>query len=280
MNGFRTLLLGAFAVSAVLAPASAQVGADLNLSPKRVVFKAADRSATVFVYNRGTDTVSYSIDLVDRVMTPDGNIRPVDEAGKDPTAADAISRFHSAKSMLMFTPRRVTLGPNESQTVRVRLLRPSDLAPGEYRSSLTVTAIPPEDAGLTAEKAAEGPKNEVSLRVIALFSLSIPVIVRQGDTVAAAKFASVRLAEKNVMVKLQRSGAGSLYGDIEIHRGDAKGEVVGFVKGLGVYGEVDSREVAVPLTAPVSRGEKLLLLYRDDDQSPGAVLTSETLLVP
>lgn len=280
MNGFRYILSGLFAAFVAIQPAWAQVGADLNLSPKRVVFKASERAATVFVYNRGSETVSYSIDLIDRVMTPDGNIRLLDEASKDSGAADSVSRFRSAKSMLLFTPRRVTLAPNESQTVRLRLLRPGDIAAGEYRSTLTVTAIPPEDAGLTAEKAADANKSEVSLRVIALFSLSIPVIVRQGTTVATAKFAAVRLGDRNVALTLERGGAGSLYGDIEVRRGTPKGELVGFIKGLGVYSEVDSRAVTIPLTAPVTHGEKLFLLYRDDDQSPGAVLASETLIAP
>ncbi len=260
------------------APSFAQVGADLNVSPKRVVFSQSDRTATVFVYNRGTEPATYSIELVDRVMTPDGNIRTLEEIAKDPTAAPFAALLKSAKPMLVFTPRRVTLGPNENQTVRVRALRPASLAPGEYRTSLTITAIPPEDAGLTAEQAGSQQAGELSLRVVALFSLSIPVIVRQGPRDVSVSISDSRIESKSLGINLLRVGSSSLYGDLEVRRGSVKGELVGFIKGVGVYAEVPSRQVTIALTGATTPGESLVVLFRDDDLKPGTILTSETLV--
>jgi len=124
---------------------------DINISPKRVVFGPNGRGATVYVFNRGTAPATYSIAVVDRAMMPDGRIEAIDDVNKNAAEASVAARVKSAKSLVIFTPRRVTLQPNESQTIRLRALRPSNLALGEYRTHLTVTALPPEDVGLTAE---------------------------------------------------------------------------------------------------------------------------------
>lgn len=275
-------LLGAAVIMA--APAAAQFGADINISPKRIVFDGAVRSGTVFVYNRGTGEATYRVELVDRLMTPDGQIRAKEEAAKDAAAAPYLAKAQSSAPMITYTPRRVTLPPNQSQTVRLRVLRPAGLPDGEYRTFLTVTTVPADDAGLTAEQAAQPNSNQLSIRLIPLFSISIPVLVRQGPVDARAGIEEARVtAEKGkhvISMQLARRGASSLFGDIEVRRGGDKGEIVGAVKGIGVYTEIDKRALSIPLTGAVAKGERLTLLFRDDDSRAGDVLASETLVVP
>jgi P pilus assembly chaperone PapD len=261
----------------IAGPAHAQVGADLNISPKRVVFEGAQKSSTVFVYNRGEAAVSYKIELIDRVMTPDGQIRATDELAKTADGAAAAARLKSASAMIQYTPRRVTLAPGQSQTIRLRMLAPAALADGEYRTTLTVSALPPEDAGLTAEKAVDASGRELSVKVIALFGVSIPLIVRRGPHEVSAAFQAARVDRTGLHLVLLRQGVGSIYGDIELHRGGPKGELLGALKGVGVYEEVDRRPLDVMLTKPVASGEALTLLFRDDDTKAGTVLASEGL---
>lgn len=268
------------ALTGLAGAAGAQVGADLNVSPKRVVFSQSERSSTVFVYNRGALPSTYGIELIDRVMTPDGNIRTLEDVAKDPVAAAYALSMKSAKPMLVYTPRRITLGPNESQTVRIRLLRPAGLPEGEYRTTLTVTAIPPENAGFTAEQASSKPSGEISMRVVGLFSIAIPVIVRQGEREVTLTMSGVRLERNSIAVSLHRGGSASLYGDVEVHRNAPNGELIGFVKGLGVYSEIPERSVTVPLTGTTKPGEKIAILFRDGDLKPGTILASETMVVP
>jgi P pilus assembly chaperone PapD len=268
-----TMLASIFGAGA----ADAQVGGDLNISPKRVVFEGAQKSSTVFVYNRGGSAVSYKIELIDRVMTPDGQIRAADELAKTADGAAAAARLKSAAAMIQYTPRRVTLAPGQSQTIRLRMLAPTALADGEYRTTLTVSALPPEDAGLTAEQAVDAAGRELSVKVIALFGVSIPLIVRRGPHEVHAAFQDAKVDRTGLHLMLLRQGAGSIYGDIELHRGGAKGEVVGALKGVGVYEEVDRRPLDVTLTKPVVPGEALTLLFRDDDAKAGTVLASEAL---
>jgi P pilus assembly chaperone PapD len=277
--------------------AAAQVGADLNISPKRIVEEPAGRTATAYIFNRGTVPATYSISLVDRLMTADGQIRSTDELAKAPGGPGLASKLRSAAPMIVYTPRRVTLGPGESQTVRLRILRPANLASGEYRTHLTVTAVPPETLGLTAEEAAAPGVGELAVKVVSLFSLSIPVIVRQGPTDVRAAIEAPKLGTRTVeaapgvatqggqafvSLDLVRQGASSLYGDIEIRPVVAgkPGAVIGGVRGVAVYPEIDRRTVSAPLTAAPASGETLMVTFRDEDAHPGVVPATATILVP
>jgi P pilus assembly chaperone PapD len=275
----------------------AQVGADLSISPKRVTFDETGRSATVYIFNRGSQAATYSLSLVDRVMTPDGQIRTVAEAAGAAEGAAANGRLKSATTLLTFAPRRVTLRPGESQTVRIRVLRPADLAVGEYRSHLTVTDVPPETAGLTAEEAVAPGAGELAVRVVALFSVSIPVIVRQGPADVQAAIDAVRFSVKDqpaapgttapkrtgvLSIDLVRKGASSLFGDVEIRavKAGKPGEVVGGARGVAVYGEIDRRTLALPLTRIPASGEVLDIVLRDDDTRAGTPLATVDFTVP
>jgi P pilus assembly chaperone PapD len=301
---FSRRLLGLAAISMIVATTvgtpsltRAQVGADLSISPKRVTFDEAGRSATVYIFNRGSQAATYSLGLVDRVMTPDGQIRTVAESASAPEGAAANARLKSAAALLTFAPRRVTLRPGESQTVRIRVLRPADLAAGEYRTHLTVTDVPPETAGLTAEEAAAPGAGELAVRIVALFSVSIPVIVRQGPADVQAGIDAVRFAVKDsptapgasapkqtafLTIDLVRQGASSLFGDIEIRavKAGKPGEIVGGAKGVAVYGEIDRRTLALPLARIPARGETLGIVFRDDDTRAGAPLATAEFTVP
>jgi hypothetical protein len=261
------------------------VGADLNVSPKRVVFDAATHSATVFVFNQGSEPGSYSLELADQVMMPDGRILKVADAAADPAGAAASQRLASAKGFVIITPRRVSLGPHESQTVRIRALPPADAAPGEYRTHLVVSALPPQDAGLTAEQAAgKADDKTLSVKVIALYSIAIPLIVRQGAPEVSGHLDNVTVSAEGdhsvVAMELVRDGKNSIYGDIDVRVGGAKGAVVGAVTGVGVYPEVDRRSLRLALTRKVAAGEHLTVQWRDQDVKPGSLIAAKDLTGP
>jgi P pilus assembly chaperone PapD len=298
LEGRRVLMAAVGGVAfAVASAACAQVGADLNITPKRIVAETASRTATVYIFNRGTAPATYAIGLVDRAMTPDGQIRPVDEVAKTPGGGQIVGALQSAAQLIIFTPRRVTLVGGDSQTVRIRFLRPGDLKVGEYRTHLTVTTLPPEDVGLTADQAAAKlGQGQLSMRVTPLFSLSIPVIVRQGppDVRAAIGQIAVRVEdagpgshapggrEARLSLDLVRQGASSLYGDVEVRaiNGAKNAPPIGGVRGVAVYTEVASRTIAVPLTRIPAAGERLMITFRDDDTRPGAVLATAAFTAP
>jgi hypothetical protein len=261
------------------------IGADLNLSPKRVVFDASTRSATIYVFNQGLNSGVYSVELVDEVMLPDGHIEKVADAATDPAAASILPSLKSAKDLMLVTPHRVSIGPHESQTIRVRAHPPADGAAGEYRTHLLVSALPPEDSGLTAQQAAEKTDDKtLSVRIIALYSLGIPMIYRQGAADVRGRIdhlaLSVEADHSALDMDLARIGATSIFGDIEIRAGGAKGPVVGLVDGVGVYPEVDHRHLKVSLTRKIATGEHLSVTWRDQDVKPGALIAAGELSAP
>jgi len=266
-------LLPAVAFLAIAEPVFAQVGADLNISPKRVVFGPGERSATVYVFNQGDQPATYSVELIDRLMTADGQI--VAAADHPETTLD------SARDLVQYTPRRITLQPRESQAIRVRARPGSE---GEHRSHLTVTALPPENAGFTVDQAAAG-SDDVTLQVVALFSVSIPVIVRDGAVDARADIDRVALtqdgAQTLLSLDLVRNGTSSVYGDVEVFVEDAAGRrPLTAVRGVAVYPEVARRTVIAALPQGVASGQTLTIIYRDDDAEKGQVLATTTLIAP
>jgi P pilus assembly chaperone PapD len=260
--------------------ASAQVGADLNISPRRVTFDASERAASVYVFNQGDAPATYTVELVDRVMQPDGQIVAV----ADLTVPSPLGT--SAADFIQYTPRRVTLQPRESQVIRIRVRPPATGAAQEYRTHLTVTALPPEDSGFTAAQAAAAGTDEVALQVVALFSVSIPLILREGDVDARAGIGGiVRLAPVEgapngaIQLDLMRLGANSVYGDVQVYAGQGSRErLVTAVRGVAVYPEIDRRTVTAPLSEALPAGEPLRIVYVDDDAQPGSILA--TAVVP
>jgi P pilus assembly chaperone PapD len=281
-----TLRAQAQPAPAAPAPTVTAVGANLNISPKRVTFDKNRRSATVYIYNQGTAPATFDVALVDRVMLPDGQIVAADEAATKPDQKPYVDRLKSAAHILLVSPRRVTLAPGEGQTVRMRVTSVPADATGEYRSHLTVTTIPPPSAGLTAEQAAAGGQNQISFQITSVFGISIPAIVRFSDPDVRASIQNAHLTHENlsldgkapkstpVMVfDLVRDGSSSLFGNIDIRPvGQKGGAPLGFVRGLGVYPEIDKRTVRIPLTREPRPGEKLEITFTDDDTSPGKLL--------
>ncbi|WGM31851.1 fimbria/pilus periplasmic chaperone [Brevundimonas sp. NIBR11] len=278
---FKSILAAslALALTAGAGAASAQVGADLNISPRRVTFDEADRSASVYVFNQGDAAATYTVELVDRAMQPDGQIVLASDV-------PAAMRSLSASEFIQYTPRRVTLQPRESQVIRIRVRPPASGEAHEYRTHLTVTALPPESTGFTVDQAATPGADEVSLQVVALFSVSIPLILREGLIDARAGIDAVsRLPAMEgapngaVQLDLVRLGANSVYGNVEVYAGEGPAErLVAVVRGVAVYPEIERRTVIAPLAEALPEGTALRIVYKDDDATPGAALA--TMAVP
>lgn len=272
--------------AAPAAPSVTTVGANLNISPKRVTFDRNRRSATVYIYNQGAAPGTFDIAFVDRVMLPDGQIVTASDAETKPDEKTIADNLKSAAHVLLVSPRRVTLAPGQGQTIRLRIASVPADATGEYRTHLTVTSIPPPSVGLTAEQAARGAQNQITFQIASVFGISIPAIVRfsEPDVRAAIQNAHIEYAQlalgggapkrTPVMVfDLVREGSSSLFGNIDIHSLSQRGgQPLGLARGLGVYPEIQKRIVRIPLNREPNSGEKLEITFTDDDTSPGKLL--------
>jgi len=304
----RAALLSAFAVVEFLAapgawaqaPAGAPpvvvntqtVGANLNITPKRVTFNPQQRTASVYIFNQGTAPATFDINLIDRAMLPDGQIVALVDANAKPETKALADQVRSAQKLLLVSPRRATLAPGQGQTIRLRVgAMPPDAA-GEYRTHLTVTTVPPPNVGVTAEQAANANPNELRFQITSIFGLSIPAIIRvgQNDVRAGIENAHIEYAvisldgasepKRTPMItfELVRLGANSLFGNAEIRPvGRPGSEPLGAARGVGVYPEIARRKMSIPLNRAPGPGEKLEVTFTDDDTSPGKPLATATV---
>ena len=271
---FLRIVVAALLLASAATPALAQ---DVNLTPKRIVFDDRARGAAqVIVFNRGDAAAKFKIELIDRVMKPDGSV--IEAPG--PT-------IDSAKSFIRFSPRRVTLAPGESQVVRIQARPPADLPAGEYRTHLTVSAIPSTDAGPQAARGS-GERKTIQIRLVPIYGMSIPIIVRRGALSAEVGIEDIRPVQSNgaraVSFVLVRKGTSSAYGDIDVELvGRGASRSIAVAKGLGVYPEITRRTVVLPLRADapaLGPGARLHVVYREDHARRGSVLAEQDVLLP
>ncbi len=261
---------------------------DINLYPRRVVIGGRQRIASVGIYNKTPDEGDYEITISNMVMSPTGQIFAVDSMPEGVTA----EKLQPADAMLRYSPRRVTLRGNEAQTVRIMARPPSDLPPGEYRSHFTVVSMPRDvDGGFSIDEAVAGEgadDNGIGVFIRPRFGISIPVIVRVGETTLDVNLSNpaVVRAEQGPMIgiTINRSGTRSAYGDLIVTMA-GQSEPVAIARGIGVYPEIDSRPYLLPLNpefdpALLVSGARLKVEYLDDDVSPGSSLASKEFTVP
>jgi hypothetical protein len=270
------------------APAGSVGGmGDVNVYPKRVVIDQRQRVASVGLFNRASAQSDYDISLTDMMMTPEGRL--VDLASvADPAAK---MRVKAASSLLRWSPHRVTLGSHDSQTVRIMARVATDLPPGEYRTHFSAIAVPDSAAGGVSIEQATGANRAtgIGVTIIPRFGISIPVILRVGETTLTVGLRNLAVktdpdGSKVIAFTITRDGNRSAFGDLAITVTGTKDKVAE-VKGIGVYPEINQRDVQIELN-PASdprrteRGAKLTVTYTDDDFAPGKILAKQDFIVP
>lgn len=204
---------------------------DLLITPRRLVFEGSTRSVDMNLANTGNDTATYAISLVQMRMTEDGRFETITEPEPGQLFADKYLRFF---------PRSVTLGPNESQTVKVQLLRASQMSPGEYRSHFYFRAIPKLVA--LGENIPVADSNSISIVLKPIFGLTIPAIIRVGDVMAKVTLTDLNLrllddGVPNFSLTINRTGSSSVFGDLTVYYTPSQGKetMVGIANGIAVY---------------------------------------------
>ena len=228
--------LAAAMVAGFEAPAAAGVG-DLLVAPTRIVLDGR-RGAEIVLNNVGDQPATYRISVEFRRMTPDGNLVDVPA----PTAQE-----QAAADMIVYAPRRVTLAPNEPQSIRIAARPPAGLPDGEYRVHLLFRAVPPP----TPVAATDGqPVKGLHLQLIPIYGVTIPVIVRLGNLQATAAISDVKLetmeGKPAIGLDLSRSGTRSTFGEVLVLKPGVK-DPIAVQKAVAVYTELGSRHVSIPV---------------------------------
>jgi len=213
------------------------------VAPHAVYIDHATRAGSISLYNPGSDPVEVSISfgfgypMTDSTGTVSIELADSAPAG-EPSAANWIQAF----------PRRVTVGAQERQTVRLLASPPPGLPDGEYWARLIVSAkggmIPV--AGVTDTSAV---KVGLSLEVRTVIAVSY----RKGALTTGLSLgpprASYATDTVSVRAPMTRTGTAAYLGTITATVMDSRGDVRGQdTMALAVYYGMDPR-IDVPVGA-------------------------------
>ena len=268
------IIIGATLMAAPLPFASpAYAAGDLLIAPTRVVFDGR-RGTEVILNNIGNEEATYRITLELRRMNDKGRLDDV-----DPLAANAKEK--TALEVIRYAPRRVTLPPNQPQSIRVGLQTTDSLPDGEYRAHMLFRAIPKAPAAINAEDGANGLK----IQLIPIYGISIPIIVRKGNLEATAAMSNVRMGADNegptLEFDLSRQGDKSVFGEIHVTKPGVS-EPLSVAKGIAIYPEIASRNVSLPLppeAAAKMHGE-VVISYYEAPEAGGGLITQVRQVLP
>jgi len=204
---------------------------DLLLYPKRIVFDGSKRSQTLNLANTGKDTGRYLVSVVQVKMKGDGGFENISQPDSGQHFADKYFRFF---------PRNVVLAPGEAQSIKIQLVNTNELEPGEYRSHIYFRA---EDVKKPlGEKETVTDTSAISVKVVAVFGISIPVIIRVGESTTQVTLTDVSFQWSKdsvpaLKVNFNRSGNMSVYGDISVDHISSEGKTtrIGVAKGMALY---------------------------------------------
>jgi len=212
-------------------PFDAYSQGNLLVTPRRVVFEGKKKSLDLNLANIGQDTATYAISMVQIRMNKDGSFETITEPDSGQYFADKNIRFF---------PRSVTLPPNEAQVVKVQLLRANELKPGEYRSHFYFRSIPKVVA--LGEEQTEIDTTSISVRLVPVFGITIPAIIRIGPSTTKVTLSDLKLefnedAIPSLSLNFNRTGNFSVYGDLKVDHVSSDGVVtqVGLANGIAVY---------------------------------------------
>jgi P pilus assembly chaperone PapD len=251
---------------------------NLLITPRRVVFEGNKQSQELTLANTGSDTAKYTVSFVQYRMTENGGFEAIDQPDPGQLFADKYLRFF---------PRTVTLPPNGSQVIRMQYKKQPDMLNAEYRSHVYFRAVP-EEKPLGADEVAADTL-AIGVRLVPIFGISIPVIIRNGDLDAEVELSNLNLDAHSdtiphLSLTINRSGGKSVYGDIVVTYVTEQGESIeaSIVRGVAVYTPNKLRNFTMDLQklpSIVYNKGKLVVKFQAQNDSKAEVFAQKELIL-
>lgn len=263
-------LLPVIATAAMFMPGSLAAQGDLLVAPTRVILDGS-RGTEVILSNIGTAEATYRIGLELRRMNGDGKLQEVSE--------DEVNEIEQAAlGMIRYAPRRIRLAPGQPQAIRISARPGAELPDGEYRVHMSFKAIP--EARPVAPSDADAPASGISIKLIPIYGVTIPIIVRKGRLEAIAAIQNPQIAagpdgQDVLTLSIARQGGGSTYGEIRVMK-QGSDEPIYLARGVAVYSELSERTVRMGLNAEqaaVMRGP-VRIEYRQMPEKGGDLIAA------
>jgi hypothetical protein len=208
-------------------------------------------------------------------MTENGKLEVIE----NPDSAHMI-----ADPYLRIFPRKVTLAPGETQVLMLQYRRKPNMLAGEYRSHLWFRDEKNYEAQGKEKQLSDSKKMSVSL--IAVFGITIPVIIRTGEVNVSASLSDLKLeiqqdTVRSINLTINRTGNISINGKLTAEYITAKGKPhqIGLLKSAVVYSNLNKRYVSIKLNKkPVEnlKNGKLKVSYISTDENKKPVVYAES----
>lgn len=254
-----------------------QAYSSLLVSPTRITFEQRERVEEVVLVNTSQEVRRYKLEWVEKRQESTNSYTDL----LDTEAAD----FSTASPFIRFSPRRVTLRPNESQTIKLLARRSSNMTEPEYRSHLKFTALPPE---LTDRKEPNVISSGMNMELMLLLSYTVPVILRTEKSNVAVNIADVEIhisadnsKHTEVVVALTRVGTTSAYGNLTLlHRTNSTEPfgAVGFTNGVNLFHEISKNTIVIPWTEKPFVGVGEIKIVFEAANSKSSALYAEKII--
>jgi len=200
-----------------------------------------NRTGKVTLVNTSTTTNSYRINWIEYSQDQNNNY-VVETNSKSP-----------ASRILSYSPRQVTLEPQQAQTIRLRYRANRVAEDGEYRSHLRMTALAPEKDDSTI------PSEKTSISIGLQLSFDLPIIVRKGKGDLSVKLGEIEVIQgrkdnarsmAKLKVPFHHSGTFSGTGSLRIFMQTKAGsdlQQIGTVNNLNVFPNSQAVTKTIPL---------------------------------
>lgn len=215
---------------------------DLLITPTRVIFEGRKQSASIYLVNVGKEKATYSVSFIENDQTEEGSYTRVDPSAKDKMFAEPYLRFY---------PRIISLEPGESQTIKLQCRRTPEMKDGEYRSHMYFRSELNYDP---LGESKPDSTNTVSVKLIPIYGITIPVIIRSGEVNVSATLSDFEIqtnqdAAPVLKLTINRAGNMSVIGDLTVEYVSEKGKAIeiGKLNNVAVYPDINKRFVSINL---------------------------------
>lgn len=182
--------------------------AQVQVSPTRVMLGMHDCSEQVNVLNSTFETVEITVGLDFRLIRSDSNGRISISA-----TVNDVERERSCAEWLKIFPRRFSLAPGESRSVRILAIPPASIEGGEYWGRLIVGSVP-----VSLRPAAADVSQAIETKLTMRIELDIPIVFRKGNVETGIEFQAISASTNSVgtvvLVDLHRLGNSAYRGTL------------------------------------------------------------------